>query len=64
MIERGVGPLHGVVAGFTGGGKAGMRHRSGCVVVVGLVTTYASGGGQVVVIVDVAVSALARRSRV
>lgn len=64
MVERAVGPLHGVVAAFTSSGEAGVRHWSGRVIVVVLVTTYAGCGGDVVVVVDVAIGTLPRRDRV
>src|ERR1019366_2535988 len=64
VVEHSVDPLHGVVAGFAGGGEARVRHRSGRVVVVFLVARYAGGAGQVVVVVHVAVGALPRWNRV
>ncbi len=61
VIELGVGPLHGVVALLAGRRESRMGHRSGGVVVVGLVATDAGCNRDVVVVVDVAIGALARR---
>jgi len=62
VVEGAVRPLHGVVAGFARRGESGrdMVHRRQGVVVVRLVTRDAGGAGQVVVVVDVAIGALAR----
>ena len=58
VVEGRIGPEHGVVAGFAGRREARMRHRRGCVVVIGLVTTDACRVGDVVVVVDVAIRTL------
>ena len=62
VIELAVGPLNRVVALLTGGRESRVRHRRGRVVVIGLVTTDARGIGDVVVVVDVAISTLTRRN--
>ena len=61
VIELAVGPDHGVVTLLARRGKSGMRHWRGGVVVVVLVATDARRVGDVVVVVDVAIGALARR---
>ena len=63
MIEFGIRPVDGVVAGFAGQGQASrnMVDRLLGVVVVLLVAENARGLSQVVIIVDVAVGAGARR---
>ena len=61
VIELAIRPLHGVMALLAGGRKAGMRHRTLRVVVVGLVARDACGVGDVVVVVDVAIRALPGR---
>ena len=63
MIEFGIHPVDGVVAGFAGQGQASrnMVDRLLGVVVVLLVAGNAGGLSQVVIIVDVAVGAGARR---
>lgn len=66
VIERAVGPEHSVVAGFTGcrESRRDVVHWRGRGVVVVLVARHAGGAGEVVIVVDVAVSALPRRRRV
>ena len=61
VIELGIGPLHGVVALLAGRRESLMGHRSGGVVVVGLMATDARCNRDVVVVVDVTIGALARR---
>ena len=62
VIELAVGPLNSVVALLTGGRESGVRYWRGRVVVIGLVTADARDIGDVVVVVDVAIGALARRN--
>ena len=57
VIELAIRPLDGVMALFAGGWEAGMRHGRLRIVVIGLVARNASGVGDVVVVVDVAVGA-------
>ena len=64
VIELAIRPGHGVVTLRAGCRETGVRHRRGRRVVVGLVATDAGGRGDVVVVVDVTVRALARRHRV
>ena len=64
MVELAVGPLHSVVALFTGRRESGVRHRRGRVVVVVLVAADARRSGDVVVIVDVAIATQPRRNHV
>jgi len=64
VIELAICPGHSVMTLLAGCGEAGMRYRRGRRVVVGLVATDAGGRGDVVVVVDVTVRALARRHRV
>ena len=63
VIEHGVGPEHSIVTGLARRGKScrGVIHRTERVVVIGLVARNASGIGDGVVVVDMAVGALARR---
>ena len=61
VIELGVGPLHGVVALLAGRRESLMGHRSGGVIVVGLVATDARCNRDVVVVVGVTIGALTRR---
>ena len=63
VIELTVGPLHGVMALLAGRRESRVGHRSGGVVVVGLVATDAGCNRDVVVVVDVTIGALARRHR-
>ncbi len=63
MIELAVRPQHRVVALLASGGESGMRHGRGGVVVVVLMAAHASRAGDVVVVVDVAIRALARWDR-
>ena len=64
VIEVAIGPGHRVVALLAGCRESGMRYRCGRRVVVGLVATDAGGRGEVVVVIDVAIRAEARRHRV
>ena len=64
VIELAIGPGYSVMTLLAGCGEAGMRYRRSRRVVVGLVATDAGGRGDVVVVVDVTVRALARRHRV
>ena len=63
MVKRGIGPQNCVVTGFASCRETSRNviHRRGRVVVIRLVARDASGAGQVVVIVDVAVGAGSRR---
>jgi len=58
VVKLRVSPKHGVVALLAGRRKSGMRHWGGRPVVVVLVATDARGGGDVVVVADVAIGAL------
>src|SRR5947209_6627471 len=62
VIELAVGPRHHVVTLLAGCREPGMRDRRCCGVVVRLMATNAGGDGDVVVVVDVTVGALARRN--
>ena len=64
VIELAVSPSHRVVTLLAGGREPGMSHRAHCVVVVGLMATDASRGGDVVVVIDVAICTLPRRHSV
>ena len=66
VIEGGVGPEHGVVAGLARRreSRGNVVHWRGRVVVVVLVARHAGRAGEVVIVVDMAVSALPRRRRV
>ena len=64
VIELAVRPLHGVVALLASCRKARVRHRRRRVVEIGLVATDARHAGQVVIVVDVAIGALAGRNGV
>jgi len=64
VIKLAVGPLHRVMALFTGGGKSGVWDRSRGAGEIFLVTGEARRAGQVVIVVDVAIDALAGRVRV
>src|SRR5438270_11852810 len=64
MIELAVGPRHHVVTLLAGCREPGMRDRRCCRVVVRLMATHAGSSGDVVVVIDVTVRALARRHRV
>ena len=64
VIELPIGPGHSVMTLRARGWEAGMRHWRGRGVVVGLMATDAGGRGDVVVVIDVTVRALARRHRV
>ena len=64
MIEFAVGPLHGVVALLASGRESSMRNWRRRVVVVSLMTTDAGRIRDVVVVVDVAIRAGARRHHV
>ena len=63
VIEFAVSPGHGVVAGFAGQGQAGLDviYGTNRVVVVLLVAGNARGLGKVVIVIDVAIGAGARR---
>ena len=63
MIEGGIGPRRGVVAGFARRRErcCDMVHRRRCVVVIGLMARYAGGTRQVVIVVDVAIGTSPRR---
>ena len=64
VVKLPIGPRYRVVTLLAGRGEAGMGHRRGCRVEVGLMTADASRAGDVVVVVDVAIRALTRRYRV
>ena len=64
MIELAIGPQHRVMALLARRRKAGVRHRRGRIVVVGLMARHARRRGDVVVVVNVAIRTLARRNRV
>ncbi len=64
VIELSIHPLNGVVTLLAGGGETCMWHGTLRVVVIGLVARNARGIRDVVVIVDVAVSARPGRDRV
>jgi len=64
VIKLAVGPLHDVMALLTGCGETGVRHRSRGAGEIFLVTREARRAGQVVIVVDVAIDALAGRIRV
>lgn len=64
VIKLTVGPLRCVMALLTGRGESGMRHRTGRAGEIFLVTREARRAGQVVIVVDVAIDALAGRIRV
>lgn len=57
MVKLSISPLHCVMALFTGIGKAGVRHRTRRAGEILLVTSEAGAGGQVVIVVDVAIDA-------
>ncbi len=61
VIELAIGPLHGVVALLARGWEASMGHGAGGLVVIVLVATDASGDGDAVIVVGVAIRALPRR---
>jgi len=61
VVELSVGPLHRVVALLAGRRESSVRHWRSCRVVVVLMATDAGGAGDVVVVVDVAIGASARR---
>ncbi len=65
MVKIGVGPLDGVVADLTGLRETGL-HMIWVVGLVVIVQVARDAGGivQLVIVVDVAVSALSRRHRV
>ena len=60
VVERSVGPSHGVVAGLAGGRKTCMRHRGRRVGEIILVARNAGGHGDAVVIGAVAIGARPR----
>jgi len=57
MVKLSIGPLHCVMTLFTGIGKARVRHRTRRAGEILLVTSETGAGGQVVVVVDVAIDA-------
>src|SRR5262249_60328839 len=61
MVELSVCPQHGVMACVAGGreSRCDMVHRRDGFVVVSLMTRDTSGAGQVVIVVDVTIAALA-----
>lgn len=63
MVELSICPLHGVVASFTGGGEArrNVGNRTNRVLIILQVTRDTRGVGQVVIVVNVTIGALARR---
>ena len=64
VIERGVSPSHRIVALLAGRWEAAVWHRRCRIVEIGLVAAHARNTGDVVVVVDVAVGAGARRHHV
>ena len=64
VIEFSVRPLDRVMTLLARGRESRVRHRTVRILIVGLVTRDARGVGDVVVVVDVAISALSRRHRV
>ena len=64
VIELTVGPQNGVVTLFAGCRESRVRNRRGGVVEIGLVAADARNDGDVVVVVDVAISTLPRRNGV
>ena len=66
VIEGAIAPQHCVVTGFARGRESRrlMVHWRGCIVVVVLMATDAGRDGDVVVVIDVAVGALAGRNSV
>lgn len=66
VIELGIGPQNRVVAGLAGGWKScgDVRHWSNRIRIILLVARNARGVGQVVIVIDMAIGALPRRSRV
>jgi len=63
VVKLAVHPLHNVMALFTGSWEPLMRHGTGRVVVIGLMARNASRGGQVVIVVHMAVRACSGRDR-
>ena len=63
VVELPVGPQHGVMTAIAGRGESrrDVVHRGDGIVVVSLVTRDAGRTGDVVVVVDVTIAALARR---
>lgn len=57
VIEGRIAPLHRVVACLACRWEPGVRHRTGCACEIFLVTRYAKGAVQRVVVVDVAIGA-------
>jgi len=66
MVEHGIRPQHGIVAGFAGCGerRRGVVHRANRIVVIGLVTRNTRRIRDRVVVIHVAIRALPRRHSV
>jgi len=64
VVELCIGPLHRVVTLLACIGEAAVRHRAHGAGEILLVTGEASAGGQVVIVIDMAIYAQARRNRV
>ena len=64
VVELSIGPLHRVVTLFAGIWEAAVRYRAHGAREILLVTGEARAGGQVVIIIDVAIDAQAGRHRV
>ena len=64
VVELAIGPLHRIVTLLAGSRESGMGHGRGCGVVIVLMATHAGRAGDVVIVVDVTIGALARWDRV